>query len=207
MKFDIYCHFIPPVAKELIFEKQQAITEIRNNAALHDLDERFRIMDKYPDVMQILTVPGATPDDLAEPGGAPDLAKRINDDLAELVFRYTDRFVGAAAVVPISDIDATLDEIDRAVNELKLRGILLRIPINGKPMDREEFFPVYAKMCEHNLPIWIHPHQSPNVPDYADETESKYIIWHMWGLIYETTVTTSPQGKPQRSRHRYEEGS
>ena len=65
----------------------------------------------------------------------------------------------------MADIDTALDEIDRAVNDLKLRGILLRIPVNGKPMDRPEFFTVYEKMCQHNLPIWFHPHKNPKVPD------------------------------------------
>src|SRR5208283_357841 len=87
------------------------------------------------------------------------------------------------------DIDASLKEIDRAINELKLRGILLRIPINGKPADRPEFFPIYQKMCELNLPIWLHPHKNPKVPDYPDEAESKYLIWHMWGLVVESTYT------------------
>jgi aminocarboxymuconate-semialdehyde decarboxylase len=146
-------------------------------------------MDRHPDVLQVLTVPGATVDELAEPGKAVDLARSVNDELAELVFKYPDRFVAGVAVLPMSDIDAALDEIDRAVNDLKLRGILLRVPVNGKPMDRPEFFPIYEKMCQHNLPIWFHPHKSPKVPDYPDEDESKYIIWHLWGLVVETTVT------------------
>jgi aminocarboxymuconate-semialdehyde decarboxylase len=189
MKFDIYTHLIPPKLKDLIFEKQKTIVELKTCTALHDLDFRFRVMDRHPDVLQVLTVPGATVDELAEPGKAVDLTKSVNDELAELVFKYPYRFVAGVAVLPMSDIDAALDEIDRAVNDLKLRGILLRIPVNGKPMDRPEFFTVYEKMCQHNLPIWFHPHKNPKVPDYPDEDESKYIIWHLWGLAVETTVT------------------
>ena len=189
MKIDIYCHLIPPKLKDIMFEKQKTIRELRTNVCLFDLDERFRVMDRYPDVVQVLTIPGATPDDLAGPQGAVDMSRRINDELAELVDRYPYRFAGAAAVLPTSNIDASLKEIDRAVNELKLRGILLRIPINGKPVDRPEFMPLYEKMCELNLPIWFHPHKSPKVPDYPDETESKYLIWHTWGLVVESTYS------------------
>jgi aminocarboxymuconate-semialdehyde decarboxylase len=109
--------------------------------------------------------------------------------MAELVDKYPDRFVAGVAVLPMIDIDAALGEIDRALNELKLRGILLRIPINGKPVDRPELFPIYEKMCQHDLPIWFHPHRNPKVPDYPDESESKYIIWHLWGLVFETTIS------------------
>jgi aminocarboxymuconate-semialdehyde decarboxylase len=189
MQIDIYCHLIPPKLKDIWFERQKTIRELRTNVCLYDLDARFRVMDRYPDLVQVLTPPGATPDELAGPGGGVDLARRINDELAELVEKYPYRFVGAAAVLPIADIDASLKEIDRAINELKLRGILLRIPINGKPADRPEFFPIYQKMCEFNLPIWLHPHKNPAVPDYPDETESKYLIWHMWGLMVESTNT------------------
>ena len=189
MKIDIYSHLIPPKLKEIMFEKQKTIKELQTNTALYDLDTRFRVMDRYPDLVQVLTVPGATPDDLAGPQGAVDLAKKINDEMAELVFKYPYRFAGGVAVLPMSNIDASLKEIDRAVNELKLRGILLRIPINGKPVDRPEFFPIYEKMCQVNLPIWFHPHKNPKVPDYPDETESKYIIWHLWGLVVESTYS------------------
>jgi aminocarboxymuconate-semialdehyde decarboxylase len=187
MKIDIYSHLIPPKLKDLMFEKQKTIRELQTNTSLYDLDTRFRIMDRYPDLVQVLTVPGATPDELAGPEGAVDLSRRINDEMAELVFKYPYRFAGGVAVLPIGDIDASLKEIDRAVNELKLRGIVLRIPINGKPVDRAEFFPLYEKMCALNLPIWFHPHKSPKAPDYPDEAESKYIIWHLWGLVVEST--------------------
>jgi predicted TIM-barrel fold metal-dependent hydrolase len=187
MKIDIYSHLIPPKLKEMMFQKQKTIKELQTNTSLYDLESRFRIMDRYPDLVQVLTVPGATPDDLAGPEGAADLARRINDEMAELVYKYPYRFAGGVAVLPTSNIDATLKEIDRAVNELKLRGILLRIPINGKPVDRPEFFPIYEKMCQLNLPIWFHPHKNPKVPDYPDETESKYLIWHLWGLVVEST--------------------
>ena len=189
MKIDIYSHLIPPKLKDLMFQKQRTLRELQTNLSLYDLDTRFRIMDRYPDLVQVLTVPGATPDELAGPDGAMDLSKKINDEMAELVDKYPDRFAGGVAVLPISNIDASLNEIDRAIKELKLRGILLRIPISGKPVDRPEFFPLYEKMCQLNLPIWFHPHKNPKVPDYPDEAESKYLIWHLWGLVAESTTS------------------
>jgi len=72
-------------------------------------------MDRYPDLVQVLTVPGATPDELAGPNGAVDLSKKINDEMAELVDKYPYRFAGGVAVLPVSDIDASLKEIDRAI--------------------------------------------------------------------------------------------
>jgi len=189
VKIDVYCHLIPPKIKDLMLEKQNTIKELRSNVCLYDMDARFRIMDKYPDLVQVLTLPGATPEELAGAEGAIALSQRINDEMADLVDRHPHRFAAGVAVIPTSDIDASLKEIDRAVNELKLRGILLRVPIAGKPVDRPEFLPLYEKACELDVPIWFHPHRSPKVPDYPDETESKYSIWKMWGLLAESTYS------------------
>ena len=188
MKVDIYAHLVLPKVKELVLSKQKYIKLIKTNPAVHDLDVRFRIMDRHPDVAQVLTLPGTTVEELVEQKEAVDLAKRINDEMAEIVYKYPERFAAGVAVLPLSNIDASLKEIDRAINDLKLRGILIRIPINGKPVDRPEFFPIYEKMCEHNLPIWFHPQSSPKIPNFPDETESKYFVWHLWGLVWETTV-------------------
>ncbi|MBI4284637.1 MAG: amidohydrolase [Chloroflexi bacterium] len=190
MKIDVFTHLVPPKVADFMFRKDIRLLErLRNFPGLYDLSVRFRGMAKNPDVLQVLTVPGASVDDMVGPQEAPDLARRMNDELAELVFHYPDRFAAGVAVLSFRDIDTTLTEIDRAINDLKLRGILFRIPVNGKPVDRPEFMPIYEKMCQHNLPIWWHPASSPKKADYADETESKYMIWHLWGLIYETTIS------------------
>lgn len=189
MKIDIYAHMVLPKVKEMVLAKQEHIKIIKTNPAVYDLDVRFRIMDKHPDVVQVLTLPGTTVEELVGPGQASiDLARNINDEMAEIVYKYPERFVAGVATLPLSDIDASLKEIDRAVNDLKLRGILVRIPIFNKSVDRPELFPLYEKMCEHNLPIWFHPQSTPKVPNYADEKESRYFVWHLWGLPWETTV-------------------
>jgi len=63
--------------------------------------------------------------------------------MAELVLKYPDRFVAAIACLPVNNVDASLREIDRAVNDLKFRGAQLNTPINDKPLDAPEFMPTY----------------------------------------------------------------
>ena len=53
---------------------------------------------------------------------AIDLARVANDGMAELVRRYPDRFPTFAAALPLSDPDASVKEIRRAVDELGARG-------------------------------------------------------------------------------------
>ena len=62
-----------------------------------------------------------------------------------------------------------MDEIDRAVKDLRLRGIQVHSDIAGKPLDSPEFMPVYEKMAYYDLPIFIHPVKEETVPDYPGE--------------------------------------
>jgi len=62
------------------------------------------------------------PDELGEPAAARDLARAANDELAELVGRYPDRFAGFTAALPMSDPHAAAAELDRAIGQLGALG-------------------------------------------------------------------------------------
>jgi uncharacterized protein len=51
-----------------------------------------------------------------------------------------------------------------------------------------EYYPIYEKMCQYDLPILIHPCRGPEVADYSTESESKYAIYRYFGWVYETTA-------------------
>jgi aminocarboxymuconate-semialdehyde decarboxylase len=108
--------------------------------------------------------------------------------MAELVLKYPDRFPAAVACLPMNDIDAALDEVDRAIKDLNFKGIQIYTPTADKPLDSPEFMPFYAKMSEYNLPIWMHPMRTPEYADYRTESQSKYGIYLLLGWPYETAV-------------------
>jgi len=96
--------------------------------------------------------------------------------------------VAAVACLPMNDIDAALKEIDRAIVDLRFRGVQIHNPIGDKPMDSPEFLPIYEKMAYYNLPIWVHPQREITVPDYVGEDSSKYLAFSIFGWPYDTTV-------------------
>lgn len=101
--------------------------------------------------------------------------------MAELVEKYPDRFAAAIAALPLNDLDASLKEIDRAIRDLRLRGIQMYSDVNGMPLDAEALYPIYEKMERYNLPILIHPKRSPALPDYPGEENSRYRAWTKLG--------------------------
>lgn len=191
MKIDIFSHIVPLRYKEALFKIAPANTYLLDAVefipTLTDLDRRFRIMDKY-EVMHVLTLAAPQIERVAGPEKAAYLASVANESLAELVQKYPDRFPAAVGVVALNNMNSALQEVDRAINDFKLRGILIYSSIDGKPLDLPEFFPLYEKMSLYNLPIWIHPMRDPSQADYPTEKMSLYGFEGVFGWPYETTI-------------------
>jgi predicted TIM-barrel fold metal-dependent hydrolase len=192
MKIDIFPHILPKKYKEALYKMAPSGFYIKNVIetlpTLYDLEHRFRIMDKYEGLMQVLTLSAPPIEQIGDVRKAVDLARLANDEMAELVLKYPDRFAAAVAALPMIDMEATLKEVDRAINDLKFRGVQLNTPINNKPIDSPEFLPLYEKMSQYNLPIWIHPVREADSSDYRSEKRSKYMIFHIFGWPYETAA-------------------
>ncbi len=191
-KIDVFCHILPEryydymvrhVAGEAYMQKR-----VRGVPALYQLDLRFRILDAYPDYVQVLSLAAPPLEAVAGPDRSLELARVANDAMAELVDRYPDRFVGFVAALPMNNPDAAVAEADRAISELGATGVQIYTNVNGKPLDSPEYLPLFERMSHHDLPIWVHPTRTPDQPDYPTETRSKYDIWWTFGWPYETSV-------------------
>jgi predicted TIM-barrel fold metal-dependent hydrolase len=192
MKIDMFCHILTPKYKEEFYKITPANFYLKNVIdslpTLYDLDHRFRIMDKYEDLTHVLTLGLPPVEAIASGKKSIELARLANDEMAELVAKYPDKFLAAAASLPMDDIDATLDEIDRSINVLKMKGIQLLTPVNDRPLDLPEFMPIYEKMSQYDLPIWVHPTRSADYTDYRTENRSRYMIFSNLGWPYETAT-------------------
>ncbi len=192
MKIDIFTHILTPKYQEAFSKKATAQSRVFDYVAafptLLDLDIRFRIMDQYEDLMQVLTITGPPADEVVASRHAVELAKIANDEMAELIAKYPDRFVSAVACLPLTDMDAALKEADRAIVDLKFRGVEIFSDLRGRPIDSPEFMPLYEKMASYALPIWLHPAREPKVPDYAGEERSKYLVHLIFGYPYQSSV-------------------
>jgi aminocarboxymuconate-semialdehyde decarboxylase len=157
---------------------------------LIDLDARFRMMDEFPGYRQVLSV-ASPPIEAVDPDDSEYLAKVLNDELAELLQKYPDRFAGAVCSLPMNKPDAAARELERSLQELKLSGVQLFSNALGKPLDLPEYRQIFQIMSRHNLPILLHPARSRKHPDYSTEETSKFLVWQVFGWPYETTAAMS----------------
>ena len=194
MKLDMFNHIFPKTYFDKMLEVAPNLKDmgkrVRALPVLYDLEARFRVMDEFDDYAQIICL-AAPPLETLSPDLSPELAKIANDGMAEYVDKYPDRFPGFVASMPMNNPDACLKEIDRAIDELKAVGIQFFSNVNGVPLDSPELKPLFAKMHEVDLPIWIHPARGANISDYPTEERSKYEIWFVFGWPYETSVAVA----------------
>ena len=160
MKIDAYAHILPSNYLSEFRKRAPVPTEFReaNNLAVSDINVRLRLMDRYPDVMQIITMSLPPLESIVSPGDAAELAIIGNNDLAGLVDHYPDRFAGAVATLPMNNIEAALEEADRAINRLQMKGVQICANHNAEPLNSPNYRRLYEKMAHYNLPIWIHPY-------------------------------------------------
>jgi predicted TIM-barrel fold metal-dependent hydrolase len=191
-KLDIFNHIYP----RAYFDRMMAVAptfkdigkRMRNIPMLIDLEERFRVMDRFPGYQQVLSIATPPIDAYSSGQDSIDVARIANDGMAELVARYPDRFPAFVASLPLVDADAAMAETERAVANLGARGIQLFSNINGKPLDRPEYLALFERMTAFDLPVWLHPYRGAEVSDYASEPRSRYEIWWTFGWPYETSV-------------------
>ena len=161
------------------------------DAALTDLDARFRLLDRFPDYGQILVLAVPPIEEIGPPAIASQLARLANDEMAELVRLHPDRFAGFVAALPLHDVEASLREIDHSVHELGALGALLYTNVLGLPLDEPRFDPLFTRLEELDRGLWLHPTRNAAWRDYPAEAESNYGLWWSLGWPYETAAALS----------------
>ncbi len=196
LKLDIFPHIFPPAffgrVKEIAGQSPSLAAQIKrwlHIPVLWDLDARLAMMARFPGYKQILTLSLPAIEFLAPHDKSPELARLANDGMAEIVAKHPDHFPAFVASLPMNNIPEALREMDRAIGELGAKGIQIFTNVNGRPLDEEEFYPIFERMVnKYDLPIWVHPTRTAKFADYASETKSKYEIYWLFGWPYETSV-------------------
>jgi len=113
--------------------------------ASHDIELHLRNMDIAGIDMAVLT---QSADNLEE-------AKLANDDISKVVKKYPKRFVGFASNMPLIG-KPSFDELDRAIHELGLIGIVISPQPDGYALDSRELWPFYEKVSKLKIPVFVH---------------------------------------------------
>jgi len=187
---DVFTHFMPkPFLDRLgdLIPGHPVLTAFPRIETLWNLEARLRLLDETDGLQQVLSLANPPIELLAPPDKSPDVARMANDGLAEVCGRHPDRFPAFIASLPMNNMEATLVEIDRAIG-MGARGVQVFTNVAGEPLSAAKFRPVFRRMAQHDLPVWVHPARTAQFADYASETTSENEIWFSFGWPFETTA-------------------
>lgn len=154
--------------------------EIESNC--WDPEIRMRQYDAHHCQVQVLSTVPVMFSYWAKPEHTLDLAKILNNHIADIVRRFPKRFVGLGTV-PMQSPDLAVRELERCVKELAMPGIQIGSNINGKNLDDPELFPIFQAAEALGACVFVHPWEM-----LGRERMSKY--WMPWlvGMPAETAL-------------------
>ena len=164
--------------------RRDGYTVMWTRADMFDIGHRLGEMDRKGIDIRILSL--STPNVyywVAQEQVA--IARQVNDALARLVRAHPDRFVGLASL-PLADPDAALAELERAIGELGLKGVIIGSNVDGMAMNDARMEPVWARINALRLPVFEHP-MFPKNTEGLGEFELPLRV----GLIFDTTLAAT----------------
>jgi len=120
-----------------------------------------------------------------DPADAAALARDLNDYTADLAAAHPDRF-GFFATTPLPNIDESVAETVRALDDLNADGVVLLANNSGTYLGEEGQDALFAALDERSAVVFIHPADLPGptvagVPPFAadfllDTTRAAYLL-------------------------------
>lgn len=121
-----------------------------------DVDARLVDMDAAGIDVQVLSTIPEMFSYWAKADDAADLARILNNDMAEQVRKHPQRFVGLGTV-PLQAPELAIAELSRCMEDLKFAGVIVGTHVNDWNLDAQELIPFWEAAEELGAVIFIHP--------------------------------------------------
>ena len=121
-----------------------------------DPETRLLEMNQHKTKVQVLSTVPVMFSYWAQPTDALDLSVLINDDLANTVKTWPDRFL-ALGNVPMQAPELAIQELERCITKLGMPGIQIGTSINESNLDDPKYEKFWSKCEELNASVLIHP--------------------------------------------------
>lgn len=199
MIIDVHNHYYPPAFIDAL-RKGPSVMSVEDDAAGNPVlvspgDKNFAVRG-HRDIayreqaiaaagvdMQVitLTAPGTT---LEPPERSAQLAKLVNDALAQIIAERPKRFT-ALATLPLNNPNATVAEFDR-VMALGFKGCMVYGNVNGVALHDERYTPLWERANDAGALIHIHPNYPAGV-----EAMQEYWLMPLVGFMFDTTLAAA----------------
>ena len=200
-RLDLHTHYYPPeffdrireIPSEFAFGKSptgQTIIKYRGarffgiTPPMTDPKQRLEDMDRVGIDVEVLSL--STPNVFfAGESQQLEVARLVNDAYAELIAKHPSRFKGFASI-PMDDPEGALIELHRAIDELKLNGVILLSNIRGRPLTAPQYRSFFEEANRMKLCILLHPMIPVNVEPFQE-----FVLGPIVGFPFDTTLAVA----------------
>jgi len=201
MKLDLHTHYYPEIFFQMIRDTPSEFSFAKDptgrtiithrgarffgvTAPMSDPNKRLEDMDRVGIDAEVISL--STPNIFfADETHQPEVARILNDAYAELITKHPNRFKGFASI-PMDAPDAALDELHRAIDDLKLNGVVLLSNIRGRALTSPAYRPFFEEANRMNLCIFLHPMLPANPEPYTE-----YVLGPLVGFPFDTTLAVA----------------
>jgi aminocarboxymuconate-semialdehyde decarboxylase len=200
-RIDIHTHYYPEaffqkireLPGEFTFDKDptgRTIIKYRGarffgiQPPMTDVAKRSEDMDRVGIDVEVISL--STPNVFfADAEHQPEIARMVNDAYADLAARQPKRFKGFASM-PMDAPDAALKELHRAINDLKLNGVILLSNIRGRALTSPTYRPFFEEANRMKLCILLHPMLPSDTEPFRE-----YVLGPIIGFPFDTTLAVA----------------
>ena len=200
LTIDFHTHIVVPEVEKLVCDnplaqarnfvsQRSARFQARQAKAIFDKNTKPRVRLKDMDAMgvdiQVISPLLTHYCYWAKPRLGLKIARMCNDRVAELVDEKPDRFVGLGSV-PLQDVPASVKELERAMIDLKLKGVIISSRVENTELGNPVLGPFWARAEALGAIVYVHP----SGYNHKDRFE-KFFTWNSIGQPLEETIALS----------------
>ncbi len=123
----------------------------------YDGAARIKSCDHHGITMQVLSpTPMMIPDYVDNENDATEICKILNDDNANIVSKFPDRFTALGAL-PMRFPNQAIKEMRRLRDNLGLRGVEVNSNIDGMDIGHPYLYPIFEAANDLGMAVFVHP--------------------------------------------------
>ena len=162
-------------------------TDLTSPKVRYTPEERLKDMDAQGVDVQVLSVHTPFFGYHLDSAQGQALARDVNEEIAATARQWPTRFSGLATL-PMQNVKTAIDELDRAVTVLGLKGAELDTHVNGEQWDEPKFLPFFKAAEAMGAVLFFHPQPQNN---FLKQRIPRHGLFNSLGVILDDAIVTA----------------